>query len=329
MASKKTEKFLGSRNSPGNRNNISKAKILADFIAHILPVALAGGSLILIQIALRNLLPETEDFIILSGEIFLALLILYCFVVLLGERNRANLQADYEALEVKYQAKVNETEKVRQDLLEYFLLWVHQIKTPIAAAKLITGARQREHDSELRSQIVSIEKYTDMAISYLKLASGDAEIYVEKVDLDKVLKKILKKYAVLFISNDIELDYRLQPEVVVSDGKWLALALEQILSNATKYAAGERVYIRFSSSDNALVIGDTGMGIPAEDIPKIFDKGYSGFNGQNNGKSTGIGLYLTKRILERLNHPIYVESKLGKGTEFRIRFPRSTDLSNL
>ena len=318
MDSKKNDKFLS--------NGISRKKVWREVVMNVLPVAIAGGVIILIQMFLRSLLPENEDYILFSGEIFFVLLIIYCLVMFLVVRDKENLKVKYEDLEAKYHAKINETEKTKQDLLEYFLLWIHQIKTPIAAAKLITGTGKNDWDDKLRSQIVSIEKYKDMAISYLKLASGEAEIYVEKVDLDKVLKKILKKYAILFISNDIELNYRIQTETVISDGKWLGLALEQILSNSTKYAADGKVYIRFSTADNALVIGDTGMGIPAEDLPKIFDKGYSGFNGQSNEKSTGIGLYLTKRILDRLNLPIHVESKLGQGTEFRIRFPKTMDI---
>lgn len=316
MASRDKQKFLEGKSYRVKKRNIK------GFLKKILPVLCAGLVIILSQLVLFKVMDPRDNPILTSLEGFLFMFFFYAMIMAITWEDEDDVKEEYEELKKKYQAKVDETAKTKQDILEYFLLWVHQIKTPIAAAKLLTEKRE---DVELRSQIVSIEKYTDMAISYLKLASGDAEIYPEKVDLDRLLRGLLKKYAIIFISNNIELEYSLEKKIVVTDGKWLSLALEQILSNAGKYAENAKVYIRFREDDNSLVIGDTGIGIAAEDLPKIFDKGYSGFNGQNNDKSTGIGLYLTKSILDRLNLPINVKSQVGSGTEFSIKFPRETD----
>jgi len=143
---------------------------------------------------------------------------------------------------------------------------------------------------------------------------------IEKIVFD-IIKNLLKKYSLLFIHNHISLEYQSNLTYVISDSQWLTILIEQILSNALKYTENGKIAIQYLEEKHALEIRDTGIGIRSEDIPKIFDRGYSGFNGRMNEKSSGLGLYLARKISERLNIQIEVESKLSKGSIFRLVFP--------
>ncbi|MDO4710876.1 MAG: sensor histidine kinase [Peptostreptococcaceae bacterium] len=211
--------------------------------------------------------------------------------------------------------------KERKDVQEYFLLWIHQMKTPITAADLLTQGDEQDPETRIRmmrQELVRIESYSNMAMNYLKLIDPGTDLEFDLVDLDDIIRPLIKRYSIFFISAKIKLDYNEVGREVLSDGKWLSVLIEQILSNAVKYAKGASVHIYFS--DDRLYIRDTGIGISEVDLPKIFDKGYSGFNGRLNAKSTGLGLFLVKRIAERLDHRIEVRSKLNEGTTFSIEF---------
>lgn len=159
-----------------------------------------------------------------------------------------------------------------------------------------------------------------MALNYLKLINHQRDMDVLPVTLDKILRPIIKKYARLFISNRITLEYESLETTVITDAKWLSMLVEQIVSNAIKYTKNGTVSIYFEETTRSLVIEDTGVGIRAEDIPKIFDKGYSGFNGRLNEKASGIGLYLAREIAKKLSITISVESQIGKGSLFFLSF---------
>lgn len=229
-----------------------------------------------------------------------------------------------EELEELRQQKLdieNRLIRERKEVQEYFLLWLHQMKTPITAANLLAQDDKQEAEERIRSmrqELIRIENYSNMAMNYLKLINPGTDLEFDFVDLDDIVRAIIKRYSIFFISGKIKLDYEQVNKKVLSDGKWLSVLIEQILSNAVKYAKGKSVHIYFS--DDRLYIRDTGIGISEVDLPKIFDKGYSGFNGRLNEKSTGLGLFLVERIAKRLNHHIEVRSKLKVGTTFSIRF---------
>lgn len=209
----------------------------------------------------------------------------------------------------------------RRNIQEYFLLWLHQVKTPITAANLLAQDYEKEPEERIRSirqELIRIESYSNMAMNYLKLINPVTDLEFDFVDLDEILQSLIKRYSIFFISDKTKLEYKEINKKVLSDGKWLSVLMEQILSNAVKYAKGTSVHIYFS--DNSLHIRDTGIGISEVDLPKIFDKGYSGFNGRLNEKSTGLGLFLAERIAKRLNHSIEVQSRLREGSIFSIRF---------
>lgn len=304
------------------------------FIKSVLPFGMGGGIFLMILLFLMKFTSNKSDLIILVSEIFLITFLFYCIYMLIKLKRRKKLEKQYAELSQKYQQKINDMAELKTDILDFFLVWVHQIKTPIAASKLLLSSSKLVdgHDSvsnlntaerrQLRAEVLQIEKYSDMALGYLKLSNDDTEIFVDYVDLNKIIKSLLKKYAVLFINEDINVQYTEIERNVISDSNWLTLAIEQLISNEAKYATGESVKIYFSDEENSLVIKDTGIGISESDLPKIFDRGYSGFNGKGYRNSTGIGLYLAKKIFDRLGCKIHVESREGVGSEFRIFFPR-------
>lgn len=228
----------------------------------------------------------------------------------------------------KYENLLDENNKLRSiyineknDLEEYFLLWTHQIKTPITVANLILNKKSGPDVKKLKEEMFYIEEYTNMAINYIKLTDRATDMDIEKVDLDKVIKTLLKKYSLIFINKRISLDYEDTNVEVIADSKLLSIMIEQILSNALKYTEKGNITISFDKERNSISIKDTGIGIRDEDLVKIFDRGYSGFNGRVNHKSSGLGLFLVREISKILKLRVEVKSKLGQGSEFLIIFP--------
>lgn len=208
-----------------------------------------------------------------------------------------------------------------QEQLDYFTLWLHQIKTPIAAMSLLH--QQFPHSSEkklLEQELIRIEDYTHMALNYLKLEGSNQELDLTEVDLDAVIKKVIKKYASLFIYNAIQLDFNPTQLSVVSDSKWLEVLIEQLLSNSLKYTPNGT--IRIYTEANQLIIEDNGSGIRSEDLPKIFEKGYTGMSGRLHEKSTGLGLFLSRMICKRLGHTMTIESEVNVFTKVTLDLSR-------
>ncbi|WP_298825739.1 HAMP domain-containing sensor histidine kinase [uncultured Planococcus sp.] len=209
------------------------------------------------------------------------------------------------------------------DQLDYFTLWLHQIKTPISAISLLTQSSRAKEAKQISQELVRLEDYTHMALNYIKLEEPGAAMELSLVDLDEVVKKAIKKYSILFIYKGIRLDYQPLGMNVLSDSQWLQNLLEQILSNSLKYTPEGSISIyRDPNRAETLIIEDTGMGIHSEDLPKIFNKGYSGMNGRLHEKSTGLGLFLSKKICQRLGHRLAIDSKPGEGTRVAIDMSR-------
>ena len=201
-------------------------------------------------------------------------------------------------------------------------MWVHQIKTPIAAMRLLLQKPGAKQDPELSEQLFRIEEYVNMVLQYLRV-DGDNDLVVQWNDLDLMVRQAVHRYAGMFIWKKLSLSYEPLKRKVLTDEKWLVFVVEQILSNAVKYTGqgGISIYLE-PGPDTVLAIRDTGTGIALEDQPRIFEKGFTGYNGHADKRSTGIGLYLCRRILNRLSHEITVESEPGKGTIMRIWFAK-------
>ena len=231
------------------------------------------------------------------------------------------IEEDYQTLlqlvhEDKVKA-VNDLENRRKDLMEYYTMWVHQIKTPIAAMQLLLQSEDTPKNREAAEELFRIEQYVKMALQYTRLDSETTDFLIQRYNLDDIVREAVRCYARLFIRKKISLNYQPLQVQVLTDEKWLEFVIEQVLSNAVKYTPKGSVSIYMEGS-STLVIEDTGIGIRKEDLPRVCEKGYTGYNGHTDKRSTGIGLYLSKRILEKLSHTIEIESEMGVGTRVKI-----------
>ena len=240
-----------------------------------------------------------------------------------------DIRIDYyhKIIEKLYDELEKLTQENRQkntDMVDYYSMWVHQIKTPIAAMNFLLDNEEVDQKI-LQQELFKIERYVEMVLTYIRLDSISSDYVITKINLDEVVKDSVKKYATIFINKKIKLNYVSHETMVISDKKWLSFAFEQILGNSVKYssAGGE---ITIETCENKLVIEDRGIGIKEEDLPRIFEKGFTGFNGRYEKKSSGLGLYLCKKTLDKLGHHIEISSKVGEGTRIEITFPKEDTL---
>lgn len=216
----------------------------------------------------------------------------------------------------EYERAALEHRRREADMRNYYTMWVHQIKTPISALRLLiqSGARS----AELQNEIFRIEQYVEMALNYQRLFCGSSDLVITRRSLDSAVRTSIRKYSKQFIMKRLRLEYEPGDITVLTDEKWLCFVIEQVLSNSLKYtSAGE---IKICTVGRTLMISDTGIGIAAEDLPRIFDCGYTGYNGREEKRSSGIGLYLCSEVCRRLGHGISITSEVGKGTCVSITF---------
>ena len=217
-----------------------------------------------------------------------------------------------------------EDNKKMEDLADYYSMWIHQIKTPIAAMNFLLD--NEETDVKVfKQELFKIERYVEMVLTYIRLGSETSDYVITSINLDEVVRENIKKYATLFINKKIKLNYVSHETYVISDKKWLGFAFEQLLSNAIKYtkSGGE---ISINISESKLIIEDNGIGIYEEDLPRIFEQSFTGLNGRYEKKSSGLGLYLCKKTLDKLQHKIEITSEVNKGTKVDITFPEEDTL---
>ena len=220
-------------------------------------------------------------------------------------------------LNKEYKTYISKSDIAKSDMIDYYTMWVHQIKTPISAMKLLIQTSDSEISSDLSSELFKIEQYVEMVLSYIRLGSNENDFVIKEYDLDNIVRQAIRKYDPLFIRKKINLDFQPTTYKVLTDEKWLVFVIEQLLSNAIKYTNKGKISI-YPLEDKKLVIEDTGIGISQEDIPRIFDKGFTGYNGRTDKKATGLGLYLCKNILDKLSHKISIESEVGVKTKVII-----------
>lgn len=234
-----------------------------------------------------------------------------------------SIEKDYQeliqSLFITMQTHAFTSDNRYQELLEYYTLWAHQIKTPIAAMKLLLQTGDID-SSDALLELAKIEQYVEMVLQYLRMQTMSNDLTLKKYSLYDIIKEVIKKQSHFFIKRNIHLhleDFTIQ---IITDEKWLSFVIEQILSNALKYTSKNgniHIYVTLPST---LIIQDDGMGIQEEDLPRVFEKGFTGYNGRMDKKSTGIGLYLCKQILDNLSHKITITSTLNKGTIVAINF---------
>ena len=222
----------------------------------------------------------------------------------------------------------NQTKRQAEEMQDYYTLWTHQIKTPIAAMHLVLQnqkyqQQERQEGSmilQLEGELFKVEQYVEMAMQYLRLGSMSQDLVLKKYELYEIVTKALQKQAVSFVNKKLSIDLQPFEKNIITDEKWLQFVIEQLISNSIKYTQSGGITIRLDEKGR-LEIKDTGIGIQSEDLPRIFDRGFTGYNGRMHKKSTGIGLYLCKEVIQKLSHLISVESKVGEGTSVYLSFP--------
>lgn len=246
-------------------------------------------------------------------------------------------ECDYQAIIRALQKEVSDVRAEGaaryQDMTDYYTVWVHQIKTPITSMRLTLEKEDTALSRKLSSDLFQIERYVEMVLAYLRLDAESSDYVLRPYALDDIIEDSVTKFAGEFIARKIRLSYTPTGATVVTDEKWLSFVLEQLLSNALKYTRAKEnagdgseagaeagtgteagtITIDLSAPQT-LRIADTGIGIAPADLPRVFEKGYTGFNGRIEGRASGIGLYLCRKICKNLGIRISIDSELGKGT---------------
>ena len=232
------------------------------------------------------------------------------------------VDSDYQQLISVLKEKIAEitaqTDSRIRDTVDYYTVWAHQIKTPIAAMRLTLQKEDVPEARRLASELSRIEQYVEMVLVFVRLGSDYSDYVFARQDIDEIIRSSVKKFASEFIDRRIRLEYDSVDIQAVTDEKWFAFVVEQLLSNALKYT--REGSIKIYSEGKILCIEDTGIGIAPEDLPRVFEKGYTGLNGRSDLKASGIGLYLSKKVLTKLGHAISAESEPGRGTAIHIDF---------
>lgn len=301
---------------------------LTNFLKANRGVLILSGVYFIVFACLAWLTGLSEKAYLISIGLCLVSLIFYLYSQISNYQQCLKQMDQLAHLKDHNQNLVDELATYQAEIEEYFLLWAHQIKTPITAANLLLSNAVDSPD--LQDQIKAIDNYTNQALNYLKVVNPQTDMRLDEYPLDDIIQPLIMSYRKQFIYHNIQLDYRPLKQKVLTDSKLAQVMIEQILNNALKYIinnnsnsddADRKIRIDFDNKTNALEITDTGQGIKAEDLPKIFDRGYTGFNGRVHERATGIGLYLVKKISQRLNVDIHVQSTYQKGTTFSLSFP--------
>ena len=234
-------------------------------------------------------------------------------------------EQDYQAIIVLLR-ELNEAQREQfaahsRDMMEYYTTWAHQIKTPLASMRLALQNEDTPLARQLNRELFRTEQYVGMVMAYLRLDEGAGDYVFRACRLDELLRQSIRRFSAEVIERRLRLDFRPTGLTVLTDEKWLGFVLEQLLSNALKYTreGGIRIY---SDGPDALLIEDTGIGIAPEDLPRIFECGYTGLNGRYDKRASGIGLYLSRRICDRLAIRLSAVSAVGQGTAMRLTFER-------
>lgn len=239
---------------------------------------------------------------------------------------RGQIEEDYQQLLAELTARKNqqlsEGAASKAELIEYATLWTHQVKTPLTALQLLSEELEGEARGELIKRLFEIEQYSDMMLQYLRLEGDGTDFVLKAYSVKGMVNQAVRYFARVFIAKGVAVKLDIPEDAVaVTDEKWMVFVLKQLLSNALKYTREGCITISWVNGWQ-LVIEDTGIGIAPEDLPRIFERGYTGYNGRKDKKATGLGLFLSRRILTLLNHDISITSQVGKGTKVTLNMTK-------
>lgn len=236
------------------------------------------------------------------------------------------IESDYQQLltayDEAYRKIISATDAEQTEMIDFYTLWVHQIKTPIAAMSVLLQEKDTPENARLAQELFKIDRYAELVLGYLRIGNLSADLKIATYPLADIVKQAVKKYAPMFIHKKIQINMGSLDITVLTDEKWLVFVIEQLLSNALKYTKQGSILLD-TKDETTLIIKDTGIGISEEDLPRVFEKGFTGYNGRMDKKSTGLGLYLAKKTLDQLHHKIRIESEEGYGTTVLIDLSRN------
>lgn len=252
------------------------------------------------------------------------------------------MEQDYQCLLAelmqKKDEKIHALYDIHKDTFDYITLWTHQLKTPITAIRLLAEQMEEDNRSELLFRLFEMEQYCDLMLSYLRMEGDGTDYLLQHYSVRSMVHQAVKYFARIFIYKGISVKVEIPDDIyVITDEKWMVFVLKQLISNALKYTKQGCITISCDCVEqtkdgtdereiSALRIEDTGIGILAEDLPRIFERGYTGYNGRRDKKATGLGLFLSKRILQQIGHSIAITSIPAEGTIVTIDFGNLTKL---
>ncbi|MCI8361644.1 MAG: HAMP domain-containing histidine kinase [Clostridia bacterium] len=225
---------------------------------------------------------------------------------------------------------VNKYKYMLEDYKEYIELWIHEIKMPIATSKMVIENNKNEVTKSIDEELEKIENYIEQALFYARSSTVEKDYYIKKTSLQDIVNESIKKNKNILIAQKISLNIHNIEEEVNTDSKWIVFILNQIIQNSVKYMKSEElsqieIYAKQAKENVILYIKDNGIGIKKGEITRVFEKGFTGTNGREaNKKSTGIGLYLCKKLCDKLGISIELNSVQNEGTEVRLVFPKGS-----
>ncbi len=242
----------------------------------------------------------------------------------------------FHSLEKQQQEEIEEIARERSEYQQYILSWVHEVKTPIAAGRVLLENHSNDCDSEmidqLEMEIDKIDHFIEQALYYSRIDRFSQDYFISEVSLHEVSKSSVKRLSNTLIDKEIGFLLEGEDALVQSDSKWLCFIISQILSNAAKYShrGGEiKVQVEADNNEKRLIVYDQGIGIKQEELHRVFEKGFTGTNGRIHTKSTGIGMYLADQMAGKLGHMMTIDSVVGAYTKVTIRFPHVSDYYKL
>lgn len=215
------------------------------------------------------------------------------------------------------------------DFKDYIEMWIHEVKAPLSSLVLMIHNNKNNISSKMVDQVNRLDNYVDQVLFYVRAENAEKDYLIKKTELNKVINKIALKNKDYILENNIDFNVLNCEKKVLTDSKWLEFIIDQIINNSIKYkreiaSSFIKIYTEENNEELRLIIYDNGIGIDAKDLPRVFDKTYTGTNGRLKSKSTGMGLYIAKNLCEKLGHKIAIESKVNEYTKVIITFNKES-----